>query len=406
MNNRIYMATTVLFRMGVGFAVFAILARSLGPHQYGLFSTVFTAAGIAGILTDFGFGLKTLRDIAAEPDRGGELMGSALAVKAFLTAAVATIGGAAISLLQLDTAAKLAAMMIAAGVLIGAFGDLSLVAFRSIGRFAGETWIVVWTSAFYGFLLCATALLHGGLMLISAGFLFSRTLYAVVALLSVRALFPRRRPRRLEAVFILKSLRGSVSWAVDGGLVFINGQVDGLVVAQALGLAEAGLYQAASRFVQAALGLSAILLNIHIPRVAADAAPHIRRQRQHRMMLEFLAFGGAFGALLILGGPYLTHYVLGPGYARADKLWPGFAAFLLTRYIAAAFGSALSAYAKPLLRVAGQVTGLAVITIGFTIGLPRFGVISVPWTMAAGAMATTAVYAVWYRLLAKSDEMR
>ena len=53
-----------------------VLARTLGPETFGLVATTFAYATLGGLLTDFGFGLKTLREIANQPEGGKGFHGS------------------------------------------------------------------------------------------------------------------------------------------------------------------------------------------------------------------------------------------------------------------------------------------------------------------------------------------
>jgi O-antigen/teichoic acid export membrane protein len=405
LGDRIYMAISVMVRMGVGLAVFVLLARSLGPTDYGLFSTVFAYAMIAGFVTDFGYSVRALRDIAAKPDEGARLLSESLSVKAVLMVIVAAVGTGALMLLPIGGAAKAASLLIGAAVLAGSVADLALVAFRSLGRYSKETRIVLWTSGLHGLVLASLALTHSGVVLVSAGFLFSRVVYMMVALASVRRLFPGQPLRPAGLKTTVTALRGSTSWAADSGLGYLSGQVDALIIPQLLGLAPAGIYQSGGRFSQAALGLAAILSNVHIPRLAGDTDDPTRVRREWRVIAEFSLVGAVFALAMLFAGPLATRYLLGPSYAEVDRLWAGFAAFLFARYSAAGVGVVLSARGRPALRVAAQLAGLLTIVIGFFVALPVLGLPAAPWIMAAGAVTTALVYAAGYFLVA-SDRGR
>jgi O-antigen/teichoic acid export membrane protein len=391
-GDRLFMGASVLIRIGVGLLVFIVLARGLGPEQFGLFSTVFAYAMLAGFVTDFGFSVKALRDVAADPANGARSLSEALTVKCLLTVAVMAVGGVIIALLPVDAAAKTACALLGAAVLIGSIAELSQVAFRSVGRFAAETWIVAWTSGAHVVILVGLVMAGAGVVGVSAGFLASRVLYLIIAVIGAQRLFPGQRLRFAGAGRTLEALRKSRAWAADAGLGYLSGQIDGLMVAHLLGLTAAGLYQSGGRFVQTALGLGSILSNIHIPRLASRGAAS--GAVEWRMIVEFVIFGLLFGAFFVLAGPLITRFVLGSQYQAVDALWPGFAAFIAARYLAAAFGAALSASARPMLRVGGQLAGLIVIVAGFFVVLPRFGLPAGPWIMAAGAAVTAVAYVV------------
>jgi O-antigen/teichoic acid export membrane protein len=393
MRNRFYISVSLVVRMGMGLIVFVLMARGLGPQQFGLTAAVVAYASVAALLIDFGLSWKTLRDISETPGQGAALLSSSLSVKALLAAGVLAIGSVAVLALPIDGPSKLAALLFGAGIIIASFGDLSLTAFRAVGRYSSETWITLWTSAIYLLLVGPVAILHGGIQWVATAFLVSRVLYAIVAFNGAVKLFPGQRMEVRSLRGTLLTMRDAQSWAVDNGLGYLNGQIDTLVVVGLLSLSSAGVYQAGSRFVQAALGFSAIFSSIHIPAIAAHGKADEVSVSEKRMMGEFVGVGCLFGVAFWLGGPFITRYLLGPHYTDVNQLWPGFGAFLFARYLAASLGAGLTAFSAPRIRVGGQVMGMATLAIGFMF-LPRFGVVAIPLIMAAGSIVTMLFYLV------------
>lgn len=402
MGDRLYMTASVLIRMGAGLVVFVLMARGLGPSAYGLVATVFAYATLAGLLTDFGFASKTLRDIGADRQGGGAILNASLGVKAYLTLAV-MVGGAAIMVfVPGDPLHRLAAGLLGAAVLIGAIGDLALTAYRAVGRYSDETWMTIWTSGVHLVLIGWISLGHGDLLLLAIGFVASRLLYAGVAVIGAERLFTDHRLRFVSPREVWTSIRGAWGWAADSGLGFLTGQIDGLLVPALFGLQAAGIYQSGGRFIQAALGLVAILAAVHIPRLAKVATETTRVTRgERRMMIEFTVAGVGLGLVFWLGGPLITRVLLGPEYRAVDALWLGFSVFLAIRYMASSLGAALSARGLPLVRVVGQVAALLVVAGGLSLVSPTFGLASVPWIMSAGALATLISFCLARLLVAR-----
>jgi O-antigen/teichoic acid export membrane protein len=72
----------------------ATLARALGPPEFGLLFLVMSIATFAYVIVDWGHGQFIIREAARHPDKSGELMGSALAVRsaaALLASALAIV---------------------------------------------------------------------------------------------------------------------------------------------------------------------------------------------------------------------------------------------------------------------------------------------------------------------------
>jgi O-antigen/teichoic acid export membrane protein len=391
-QDRLFLVVSILMRMFSALGVLVILARGLGPLEYGLFSTVFSYAMIAALIGDFGYATKALRDIAADPVNGGRALAEAMSVKALLTFSIAVVGGVVIAFLPLSFTTKISCLAIGLGVMASSFGDVALVSYRAVGRFAGEAVIVTWTSILYAAILTLVVVFHGGIVAVGFAFLLARAVYMAVALRQAVAILPKYAWSSIRLRATLGQLRSSSFWALDGGLGYLNQQVDGVVVAHLLGLEAAGLYQSAARFTYAGLRFGGVLANIHIPRMARSAR-RLRFSHEWRMASEFIGLGCVIGLSLLIGGPFLTKFFLGAQYMGANTLWPGFAAFAVSHYIAAFFGTALSATSKPGLRVVSQTIGLLTMLVGLAIFLPTRGLIAAPWVMAAGMLITTICYA-------------
>lgn len=388
------MAAAIGARMAAGLLVFVILARHLGPTDFGLVSAIFAYGGLAGLITDFGLTTKLLRDMAERPEAGGAALARGLVIKVLNTAFAAALGAGWILLTPSLADQRTYALLFAAGVLIGSIGDFATTAYRAAGQYRAEAINVCLTSAFYLGAVGAVALLGGDAVIMGAAFLAARTLFLILAVRGARRFWPQPEGDRITVRSLAESGRGALPWAMDSGLGYLNGQMDVLLLPQMVGLAQAGIYFAANRFVIASLAVVAVLSNLHIPRVAAATPGPARRDASRRMLIEFTLLGLACGAAFLIGGPLITSIALGPAYAAADALWPGFALFVTARYASAGIGAALAARGLPRLRIAGQVMGLVTILAASWL-LPSEGkAVLMPWIMAAGALTTFAAYAI------------
>lgn len=392
MRDRIAMAVSVLTRMGVGLLVFVLMARGLGPEAYGLVVTVMAYATLVSLVTDFGFASKTLRDIAADRPNGGQILNTSLNVKLYFTVMAMAAGTVIILLLPMPLQSRLSMIMLGSAVLIAAVGDLSLTAYRAVGKFVAETWLALWTSAVHLVVIGWIALAHSDVVMLAIAFLVSRTVYTVLALRGSLRLFPATGFTLQRPDKVLQTARGAWSWAVDSGLSYLNGQIDGFLIVLVFGLHSAGIYQAGARFVQGGLGLVSVIANIHIPRLSSQPGLVGTHGQELKMVLEFSLFGLVGGLSLWLFGPFITEYLLGSQYSEVNSLWLGFGAFVFARYLTAALGVSLIARAQPKVRMTGQFVATVVAATGLLVIMPQQGVEVAPWIMAASAMSTCLVY--------------
>jgi len=403
MSNHLYMAASVLIRMVAGLLVFTLLARGLGPGEYGVVATVFSYATLGSLLTDFGLASKTLRDIGEDRERGGAILNSSLSVKSYLTLIVMAAGILVLVLMPGSRTIRLASGLFGSAILIGTIGDMALVSFRGMGRFSRETWITASVSTVHLLVVGSVSMLSGNILLVSAAFIASRVIYSLIAIGAAEKLFAGTslRPESPRRVWV--AVRGAWGWAVDSGLGYLTSQIDGILVAAMFGLHSAGIYQSGSRFIQAALGLVVILAAVHIPALAKASKETVRIGKgERRMMIEFLSAGVGLGVIFWAGGPLITRFLLGDAYKEVDSLWFSFAVFVCLRYLAAALGTSLTARGVPITRILGQLAALVVIAIGFALFVPGAGLGVVPWIMSAGALATLLSYCVARILIARS----
>lgn len=389
--NRLYVALSLFIRMSAGTAVSVLLARSLGPQNFGLATSVFAYASIAALVTSFGYEAKTLRDIASAPQAGSSTLAAALSVKLLLCAIVILFGVPAVLMLPFDLASKAAIIMFGASTIIASIGDLVFYAFRALGRFSTEARIASWTSLVYVLVVGLITAYDQNLLMVALAVLVSRIVYASAALLGVRALIPDVAIERRSLRKLFGNMRSSVYWAADSALGFLHSQVDILLVLHFLGLSALGVYQAGSRFAQSALSISTILTNVHVPAVAVACTERRANRLEWQVYLEFTAVGAVLGMVLWFFGPAIVRVFLGRQFQAVDLLWPGFAVFVFLRYLAAAVGAVLIAFSAPRLRAVGQILSTAVVIFYF-FHLRSIDITSVPWIMALGSGVTALTY--------------
>ena len=385
------MTFSIFIRMLVGLGVFALIARGLGPREFGFVSLVFSYASLGSLLTDFGLAMKTLRDIAHYPEDGRGILASTLKLKSALSLCVGLLGCLVVAFLPIDDEAKLASCLLTAGVMVASFGDLALVAFRSTQRFGRESWIVSWTSLVYGIVVGLVVHGGGGILPISVAFLLCRVGYAAVALHAAMRMLPASlHARPLPGLWA--TVKSSWSWALLSNLSYINGQIDSVFIAPLLGLHDTGIYQAGAKFAGSAVTFASVVTNTQVPPIAAAAAGgRSTRRLELQAWAQMILAGGGFGLLLTVGGPYITHYLIGRQYAEVNALWFGLGFLTFCRFLSSSVLVSLVALNRSKLNLLGEAATTVVSVPLMLLLLPRYGLASVPWIMSAGALATATV---------------
>ena len=75
----------------LGLASVAITTRYLGPARYGQIALAFSLCGLVGVMADAGLTTIAVRELARTPERAPAVLGSALLLRAWLTAAAVAV---------------------------------------------------------------------------------------------------------------------------------------------------------------------------------------------------------------------------------------------------------------------------------------------------------------------------
>lgn len=379
---------TISTRMLTGIAVFTLMARTLDPRSLGLIATVFSFASLGSLISDFGLGYKILRDIAAMPENGAASLGGSLEIKAYLTAILLCFNLPILILIPLSINDTIAAVALVIGVVTASFGDLALISLRATGKFLREAIVATVGSIAYVIFVVIAIYFESTLLSISVAFLLSRVLYALLAIdVTMRGLSGRFRRRQFREVWV--GVGESWWWAASNSLSFVNGQVDGMLVAPVLGLEAGGIYQAGSRFAGSAVGFVSAVTNVEVPRLAAGISRGVPLLRlEINAFIKTIVLGLVFAVTLYVSGPIITKYAIGPNYIEVNSMWASFGFLVLIRYMSSAVNTSLVAFEKTKAISVGEAAAILVEVPAILFLSPIYGVHSVPWIMCAGSAAT------------------
>ena len=395
MRDHVLMGLTTAARTAVALGTLLILARTLGPRDFGFISVVLTWSAIVALITDYGFAMRALRDIGAQRERAGEIMSTSLAAKTLLVIpACLILVPLSLFVFNLNAQERSATLMFLLGSLAFSYGDLTLTVFRSLGQFHRETRIVVQTALLHFILLGLAIWLKNDLLAVSLAFLLSRLIYAIWALRALSDIVALKGILRNSWTSLKNRFKTSTSFAIDSGVTNIFAQLDVLLVNALAGREAAGIYFAGARLLQGAVPFTVLLASIHIPRLAHKLhhnASDTRRYSQ-RILAEYIVLGLCFAVAFYLIGPLFTNHFLGPDYAPLNALWLAFACFTAIRFVASGLGVQLIALGTSFLRTFGILASGAVSVSCYWLLIPRYGIAAAPWVSALGMLILALIY--------------
>jgi O-antigen/teichoic acid export membrane protein len=393
-KDKAFLAISLACRIAVGILSLLVLARALGPSDYGFVATVLAYSAIASLVTDFGFGVQALRDIGAEPHRAGELIAACIRVKNYLVIIATALFLTVLLSLTLSRELFAASMMLYGSIMIMSYGDLAIMALRGTHRFDVEAYAMLASALIFMIIVVGAAWLDSDLLVLSAAVLAARTMQSIVCFVAVGRLtrFGNFLFGRLSDT--LRFARQSSGLALDTILTVIPSQLDTIFVSHFLGLHSAGIYQVASRLANFIQIPVQILAQVYMPRLS-----HSRRhdyaaaqKLERKMLLEFSGIGSAIALAFLVVAPPLTPIAFGKEFVVPFDVWVAFALLVIAKATAGALGVALAARRSVRYRVLGQALGVTSIIIGFQFLIPIFGLVAAPAAMIVGTVLTGSLY--------------
>ena len=371
-------------RLFVQAGTLLLVARMLGPHDFGAFAGVASLAVMLGTLSTFGTHIVLLAEVSREPQRRASVLPFALSTTLicgsllfalYLLLATTLLGEAGIGI----------SVLIALGLaelILQPLLNLPGVEHQGHGRIATSQLLITLPLALRLLAAGTVWLLHpvDPLRDYAWGYLGASALALLIATLSLRQAWPALRDWRLPR---LAELRHAAGYAVLNLTATGPAELDKTLALKLLPLAAAGVYAASARVIGAlTLPVIALMLSA-MPRLfregQADPARSARLLRW--VFAAALGYSLLLAALLWVAAP-LFDLLFGTRYQAIGETirWLTLAVPGMALRIAA--GSALMALGKPWMRVGFELGGLAVLAAAAMLLAPRWALSGMPLALA------------------------
>ena len=385
------MQTLVVYGLRLGFqlALLFLVARYLGPSQFGEFAGIAALAVGLGTLSSFGLGFLVLGESAKLPERGGALL--AQAVPATLLSAV-VLGPLYFWLCRAVLGSDASTPVL---VLIG-LSDLLLVPWlglishrmHGLGQVARSQLIAVIPMGLRLVGLVACVILAPG-----AGLEIYAIVYAGGALAGL--LLSLSLARETAAGFLhpgrpgCATLREGTRYAVMNFMAINPGELDKALALRLLGAGDTGLYALASRgMAVVTLPVVAMVLSAQ-PRIFREADPKTGPNDHLIGILLAVSFGYGLAAagLLHFAAPPVLELALGSQYEDIGQVVAVIAFIAPFMSLRFATGGILLALGRPIWRASIESAALFIL-IGLALVLaPRHDMLGLIWAVLGSEAA-------------------
>lgn len=389
LKNIAFMGISTLVRLVFGLLTFAIMARLLGPNEFGVLMFWLSVATLLSLVANYGFTPYVLREIGADRTSANTVMGEVLSAK-MLVCGVIVLG----SLLNFPLIAenvRAIFLLMTLAMLVDSVTDFLNVGYRATNRFSAETRIATIASICQFFIVAGAIWYRSEILIAASAFLASRILVLLITWADQAQYFARLRPS--PASQALGRLKAAFSYAYDFGLQSLIGQVDSLVLNYFVGPVAVGLHQAGIRIFLGGGQIANVLGNVFIPKLSSLQSEPLAFNRQaHMLQTAFLGSGAAFGLTLAIGADPIVQLLYGSAYLALVPMLPWFGLLFFVRFFAAAYGVLLTSAGKQSLRAkANLVHWLAILLAAWWL-VPQLG--NMGWILALtlGNLLLAAIY--------------
>lgn len=390
---RATLRTSLVFglRLMVQAGTLLLVARMLGPDQFGAFAGVAALAVVLGTLSTLGTHLVLLGEVSREPARRLDVLSyaipSTLLCGTMLLAIYLTVCTLALSNAQVAIQA-LAAIGITETLLQPLF-SLPAMEHMALGRTARSQLLAILPLVLRLIAAATVFLIHPAIPLTAYGYGYLLASLAALVIVSqtMAAPWPAMERWRLMSKAELSNTVGYAALAITSSS---PAELDKTLAAKLLPLGAAGLYAAGARVISATtLPVIAMMMSA-LPRLFREGQDQPKRTA---LLLRWLfgaalAYSVALAVILWFATPAFV-WLFGPKYLDIEYIihWLCLAVPGLALRLAA--GNVLMALGKPWMRVGFEVAGIATLVVAAVILTTPFGAAGMPLALACSEWCMT-----------------
>jgi O-antigen/teichoic acid export membrane protein len=391
-------STVFAVRLVIQMATLLIVARMLGPHDFGAFTAIAALALILGAFSTYGSQLVLLGETARDPLKQGEILRHAVPTT--------LAGGVAMLALYLVLAPLLTGeaeidlhVLVAIGItetVLQPLFSLPATQHLALGRIARSQLLTLIPLALRLFAAAAVWKLapDAPLTFYAYGYLIASLIALSVATATMPVSWPSPSHMRLPKHTELRTMGGYASLAVSATA---PSELDKSLAASLMPMEAAGTYSAAGRIVGAAtLPVTAMLLSAAPRLFRASATNSLGDDRLHIWLFGAAAiYSTALAAALWLLAP-LVDELFGSAYQGVGDTLRVLSLAIPGIALRQTAGNILMASGRPWARFTFEMTGLLVLAVCAVIFVSRNGPAGMPlalacaeWTMACMGITAT-----------------
>jgi O-antigen/teichoic acid export membrane protein len=387
-------------------AYFIVIARCLGPGQYGGFVAATALAGLISPFVDWGCGNLIVKNVARNKALFTEYWGNGLlviSVSGMVLAGVALVVSKVVLPLTIPMMAILCVSV--SDLIVVKFVDLAGYAFQAHEMLSNNARlnILISSTRLIGIVALALALPHPTVHAWAAVYLAGSVFAASVAVIwvTIRLGFPK-----LALLRIRREAFEGLQFSISLSAMTVYNDIDKTMLARLGSLEATGIYTAAYRLIDVAFIPVRSLLNAAYPGFFRNGVDGIRGTlRYSRSLMRRIMPYSVLSFVALMMGASLVPKILGHDYARVTEAlrWLSLLPLLKTLHYFAA--DALTGAGYQGVRVTAQM-GIAVFNVFLNLWIiPAYGWRGAAWSsLASDGLLAAILWLIAIRLCARDED--
>lgn len=376
-----------------------IVARMLGPQEFGAFAGIAALAVMLGTLSTFGLYFVLLGEVSKEPKRREQVLPYAVPTTLLCGSALLIVYLLICTLALHETGVSLP-VLLAIGITEMWLQPLFLLPAAehlALGRIARSQLLTILPLALRLFAAASVLMLRPAdpLAAYGYGYLVASLIALAIATLTMPAPWPRPSQWRLPNK---SELREAAGYAVLNITATTPAELDKTLATKLLPLAASGVYAAGARVIAAAtLPVIAMMLSA-LPRLFREGQGRPKRTA-HLLRWIFtaaLSYSVVLAVVLWFIAPVFV-WLFGAKYHGIEHMIHWLCLVVPGMALRLAAGNVLMALGRPWMRVGFEVTGLVVLIIASVILTTHLHAVGMPLALACSewSMATVGAMLVY-----------
>ncbi len=373
-------------------AIFLLVARLVGVSEFGRFATGYAICSLIGIVFDFGYQQRLLKETHELVEKFGGLPARIFAYKAVLFVFLTPLGVLIYLLLGLPL---ILFSTIWIGVAFLSIGNL-LSASVKCANMHGRDSINMLLANVFGFVVVMIFMAMGSTSILhyTLAFPVIGMSYLALTIPVWQGLF-QVTEEVISPAKLLTEGRAGIAYAVDTFTQRGFNILDVAILAFFASDMSVGLYQAGQKIAQVFILFAQPFNTVFLPRLSRDASHDpCWRNTARNSLISMVVVGLIAGVLLIFIGPILVGMLFGDEFAPVTNFIWVFGILIVLRYSASALAIIITSLGQQKARTAVNLVSLFLFVVYAPVFSSMYGHYGMVWALVAAATIICAGFLI------------